>query len=53
MGKFLGMIGAIAGGWFGWWLGAHIGIMTAYLLSVVGMGTGLYLAKRFVLNLFE
>jgi len=35
----------------GWWLGAFIGTMTAFLLSIVGLGVGLYagirLAQRF------
>ena len=31
------------GGWAGWWLGAHIGIMTALVLGAVGSGVSLYL----------
>jgi signal transduction histidine kinase len=34
------------GGGFGWWLGAHHGIMTAFILSIVGTGVGLYIGKR-------
>lgn len=40
--KVLGFIGATAGGGIGWWLGGHVGIMTAFLLSVCGTGLGLY-----------
>jgi len=34
------------GGGFGWWLGAHDGIMTAFILGIVGTGVGLYIGKR-------
>jgi hypothetical protein len=30
------------GGWAGWWLGGHIGLITAVLLSAVGSGVSLY-----------
>ncbi len=53
MGRSLGLFGAMFGGWFGWWVGDHVGFMTAYFLSVIGMGAGLYLARRFTANLFE
>jgi len=33
-------------GWIGWWLGAHIGIMTAYLISFVGSLLGGYVGVR-------
>jgi hypothetical protein len=26
----------------GWWLGAHVGIMTAFMLSIVGLGAGIW-----------
>ncbi len=34
------------GGSLGWWLGARHGIMTAFIISMVGTGVGLYLARR-------
>jgi len=34
------------GGQLGWWLGSHVGFMTAFLLSAVGTGAGLYFARR-------
>ena len=37
----------ILGGWLGWWLGDKVGLMTAFLLSTVGTGLGLYLGRRF------
>ncbi len=46
MSKLLGLVGATMGGGFGWWLGAHQGIMTAFFISILGTGVGLYLGKR-------
>jgi len=34
------------GGWLGWWLGAFVGTFTAFALSMIGTGAGLYFAKR-------
>ena len=47
MNKVLGFIGASVGGAAGWWLGAEVGTMTGFILSVVGTGAGIYLARRF------
>ena len=33
---------ASAGGWLGWRLGSPAGVMSAYLLSVIGSGAGVY-----------
>jgi hypothetical protein len=33
-------------GWIGWWLGAHVGIMTAYLVSIGGSLCGVYVGVR-------
>lgn len=40
---FLG--GAVLGG-IGWWAGAPIGVMTAFMLSTVGTGVGMYYGKK-------
>ena len=42
------LIGASLGGWSGWWLGANVGLMTGFVLSIIGMGFGHYFAKRFI-----
>lgn len=34
------------GGWLGWWVGAHIGLTTAFILSSAGSIGGVYLAWR-------
>lgn len=30
----------------GWWLGASVGIMTAFILSMVGLGLGMWAGIR-------
>lgn len=42
MNKLLTLIGATAGSWIGWSLGAHEGVGTAVGLSAVGTFVGVY-----------
>ena len=35
------------GGWIGWWAGDKIGFLTAFLLSLVGTGAGMYVGRRY------
>jgi hypothetical protein len=44
--KLLGFVGATVGGSIGWWLGARIGFMTAFIVSTVFTGVGIYAANR-------
>ena len=46
MSKVLTFIGASVGGAIGWWLGEHVGIMTAFIVSTVGTGIGVYAGRR-------
>ncbi|HKH82494.1 MAG TPA: hypothetical protein VKA25_02290 [Gemmatimonadales bacterium] len=46
MEKVLGFLGASAVGAAGWWAGERVGFMTAFLLSTVGSGIGLYYGRR-------
>ncbi|HUF12151.1 MAG TPA: hypothetical protein VMN78_03550 [Longimicrobiales bacterium] len=46
MRKVFGLIGAIAGGWLGWALGAPVSLFVAFLISIVGTGAGLYVGYR-------
>lgn len=46
MGKLLSFIGATVLGAVGWWIGGHVGFMTAFMLSVVGTGIGVYVGHR-------
>ena len=46
MNKLCILIGATVLGWVGWWLGARIGFMTAYVLSGIGSIVGVYVGWR-------
>ena len=46
MKRLLDFIGMSAGGWLGWFVGAPISIFTAFIVSTVGMGAGLYAVRR-------
>lgn len=46
MQRMLDLAGATLGGWLGWTLGIHVGIMTAFIVGMVGTGAGLYAARR-------
>lgn len=46
MTKLLGFVGATVGSAIGWWAGAHAGMMTAFTVSMVGTGAGLYAGRR-------
>jgi hypothetical protein len=48
MRKLLGFVGATIGGYIGWWAGSRVGVMTAFVLSMIGTGVGMYLAIRVV-----
>jgi hypothetical protein len=44
--KLLGFVGATVGSAIGWWIGARVGMMTAFMLSTVGTGIGIYFGRR-------
>jgi len=44
--KVIAFIGGSILGGIGWWAGASIGIMTAFMLSTVGTGVGMYYGKK-------
>jgi len=46
MAKLLTFIGATVGGAIGWWIGAGVGTMTAFFVSVVGTALGVYAGRR-------
>ena len=43
--KLLAFVGATIGGWIGWYLGAFIGTFTAFMVSIVGTGVGIYAGR--------
>lgn len=51
MNGLLGLIGMTVGGWVGWALGAQISMFTAFVVSTVGSGIGLFAARRMVRRL--
>ena len=44
--KLYSFIGATIGSYAGWALGAPIGITTAFMVSMVGTGVGMYAGRR-------
>ncbi len=46
MTRLLGLVGGTLGSAVGWWLGAHVGLMTAVLVSAVGTGLGMWAGVR-------
>jgi hypothetical protein len=46
MSKLAAFIGMTVGGAIGWYAGAIVGFWTAFVLSTVGTGVGLYVARR-------
>jgi len=51
MTKLLVFIGATVGGWLGWAVGARVGIFTAFAVSMVGTGVGMYYGRKAAQNL--
>ena len=51
MKRLLNLVGMSAGGWVGWILGAQISVFTAFIVSMVGTGVGLYYTQRAVKRL--
>lgn len=48
MKPILVLLGSSLGGWAGWWLGEHFGMMTGFMVSLVGTGLGVYAARWFI-----
>jgi hypothetical protein len=53
MSTLLAWVGATVGGALGWWAGAAQGLFTAFVLSTVGTGVGLYLGRRLADRLLD
>jgi len=50
MGKLFSFLGATILGYVGWFIGAKIGITTAFVLSMVGTGVGMYYGRLIARN---
>lgn len=46
MKRLLDLVGMSVGGWIGWAAGAPISIFTAFIISMVGTGFGLYATRK-------
>jgi uncharacterized membrane protein YbhN (UPF0104 family) len=53
MSKLLTLLGASVGSAIGWWLGARVGMMTAFVVSMVGTGLGIYAGRRIAQTLLD
>lgn len=51
--KLLASVGATLLGALGWWVGEREGMFTAFVLSMVGTGVGLYLGRRMAARLLD
>ncbi len=50
---FLNLVGMSVGGWVGWAIGAQVSFFTAFMVSAIGSGVGLYLAQQGVKRLLS
>ena len=48
MKRLVDLIGMSLGGWLGWAAGAPVSMYTAFMISIVGTGVGLWLTRRYV-----
>ncbi|HEU4401405.1 MAG TPA: hypothetical protein VFT43_04815 [Candidatus Polarisedimenticolia bacterium] len=53
MSKLFTFTGATVGSAIGWWVGDFIGLMTAFVLSMVGTAAGFYFGGRLARRYFE
>lgn len=53
MSTLLAWVAATLLGALGWWAGALEGMFTAFVLSMVGTGVGLYLGRRMAAYLLD
>ena len=50
MGKLFSFVGATIGSYAGWFLGAKVGFTTAFMMSMVGTGIGIYYGRMIARN---
>jgi phage tail tape-measure protein len=46
MSKFYSFLGATIGSYAGWIIGARVGQATAFIVSMIGTGLGIYYGRR-------
>ena len=52
MEKLFIFLGATIAGSVGWWLGAYVGVMSAFMVSMIFTGVGMYLGRRLARHFF-
>ncbi|HKN57543.1 MAG TPA: hypothetical protein VJV97_01745 [Gemmatimonadaceae bacterium] len=50
MSKLFSFLGATILGYVGWFIGAKVGITTAFMVSMVGTGVGIYYGRLIARN---
>jgi hypothetical protein len=53
MRKLFAFIGSTIGGYAGWALGATVGLTTAFMVSMVGTGLGIYYGRLIAKNYID
>jgi hypothetical protein len=48
MNKLVPWVTTTIGSSIGWWIGAKVGIMTAFIVSMVGFAAGLYYGRKWL-----
>jgi hypothetical protein len=48
MNKLVPWVTTTIGSSIGWWIGAKVGIMTAFMVSMVGFAAGLYYGRKWL-----
>ena len=48
MKRLMDLIGMTVGGWLGWIAGAPVSTFTAFMISIVGTGLGLWLVRKYL-----
>ena len=53
MTRFFSIVLAAVGGWLGWRIGMHVGLLTAYFTSVAGTAGGIFAGRRLAESLLD
>ena len=51
--RILSVVGAILGGWAGWFIGMPLGAFGAFMTSAVASGLGMYFAAKWARKTFD
>lgn len=52
MKRLFDVVGMTVGGWLGWAAGAPISIFTAFIISILGTGLGIYVTRKITRQMF-